>query len=66
MCIGQWCTLRAVGTLAMTEGHCQKMLGVWGALQAPQRVQGSALVGVQGAKPPESSVILQFRTSRNG
>ena len=28
--------------------------GSWGLPVGPQRVQGSALVGTQGAKPPEA------------
>ncbi len=36
-------------------GHCLKQLGVWGALEAPQQVQGRALAGNQGAAPPGSS-----------
>ena len=50
---------------AMTEGHCCKQLGVWGALKAPQQVQGRALVGVQGAKPPENPEIWDFNMHKN-
>ena len=32
--------------------------GVWGPLKAPSGVQGRALVGVQGAKPPGKFRIL--------
>ena len=36
----------------MTGGHCVMQLVVWGL--SPQRVQGSVLVGAQGAMPPEA------------
>lgn len=34
--------------------HAPTQLGIWGALEATQRVQGRVLVGVQQAKPPEA------------
>ena len=37
-------------------------LGVWGAYSL-QWVKGRALVGAQGAKPPEAQRIQAFRTT---
>ena len=45
---------RVGGSLSLVGGVKNIQLGVWGALLAPQCVQGKALVGVQGAKPPEA------------
>ena len=39
--------------------------GLGGAL-SPQRVQGRALVGAQGAKPPGSSGNIAFYSTKNG
>ena len=42
--------------------------GGLGALSVPQRVQGRALVGVQGTKPPEDAGSCSFtatKTARN-
>ena len=43
----------AEGKILHAEGVLLQ-LGVWGALLAPQWVQGRVLVGVQGAKPPKA------------
>ena len=52
--------------LTMTVGHCCTQLGVWGHCKPPQWVQGRALVGVQGAKPPEAQTLLHFRAVNKG
>ena len=44
----------------MTQGHCLWQLGFLRVLEAPQRVQDRALVGVQGAKPSDDLQILHF------
>ena len=53
------------GTYAMAVSHCQNQLGPGGAVR-PQRVQGRALVGVLGTKPPEAPEILHFLLPENG
>ena len=45
---------RVGGSLSLVGGMKNIQLGVWGVLLAPQWVQGKALMGVQGAKPPEA------------
>ena len=47
---------------AMTVFHLSGVAGCLGGwtLLAPHWVQGRDLVGVQGAKPPEASAILQY------
>ena len=48
---------RAEGAICIAIGHSHMQLWV---LQAPSQVQGTALVGVHGAKPPEAMEISHF------
>ena len=47
-------TRNVILEMRYTPKACLIQLGVWGALLAPQLVQGRALVGVAGTKPPEA------------
>ena len=52
--------------LAITKDHCLMQLGVWGVVSLSASPEGEALVGVQGAKPPEDLEILHFTVPRRG
>ena len=58
---------------AMTKGHCLFQLESGGTVSPPAGLGqssgdgagGKALVGVQGAKPPEGPGVLQFYSNKN-
>ncbi len=56
---------QATGTQAMA-GPLPTTAGGLGAYSAPQRVQGRALAGAQGAEPPGAPEILPFIRFWNG
>ena len=53
------------GTYAMTVGHCQNQLGVWGHCKPPSGSRESPS-GILGEKPPEAHEVFHFLSPENG